>query len=189
MSAITKKALSESLMRLLKEKPLSKITISDITGDCGMNRHTFYYHFRDINDLIAWTFETSSIQALEGNTTSETWQEGFLSLFCWAKKNQNFVLSVYHFVSKDYIYRFFYEKSYKLLRAVAEEQSEGLRVKDEDKDFIADFYKYGFVGLVIEWLDSAMMADPNRIVDKLAVMLDGDFRRCLEKFAIGRSRD
>ena len=48
MSQITKRALATSLKKLLAQKPLSKITISDITEDCGMNRMTFYYHFQDI---------------------------------------------------------------------------------------------------------------------------------------------
>jgi AcrR family transcriptional regulator len=44
MSEITKRALSASLKKLLGSKPLSKITVSDITADCGVNRQTFYYH-------------------------------------------------------------------------------------------------------------------------------------------------
>ena len=50
MSNITKRALEQSLKNLLLKKPLTKITISDITADCGMNRMTFYYHFKDIYD-------------------------------------------------------------------------------------------------------------------------------------------
>ena len=44
----TKRALEASLKKLLLRKPLNKITISDITEDCGVNRMTFYYHFKDI---------------------------------------------------------------------------------------------------------------------------------------------
>ena len=44
MSQITKRALEQSLKRLLLQKPLNKITISDITDDCGISRMTFYYH-------------------------------------------------------------------------------------------------------------------------------------------------
>lgn len=54
MSNITKRALEQSLKNLLLKKPLTKITISDITADCGMNRMTFYYHFKDIYDLVEW---------------------------------------------------------------------------------------------------------------------------------------
>lgn len=46
MANTTKKALEVSLKKLLKEKPFDKITIADLTGDCGISRMTFYYHFR-----------------------------------------------------------------------------------------------------------------------------------------------
>lgn len=52
MSQITKRAMEASLKKLLLEKPLDKITINDITTDCGINRMTFYYHFKDIYDLV-----------------------------------------------------------------------------------------------------------------------------------------
>ena len=48
MSDITKRALEASLKKMLLKKPVTKITISDITEDCGVNRATFYYHFKDI---------------------------------------------------------------------------------------------------------------------------------------------
>ena len=45
MAQTTKRALEASLKKLLLRKPLNKITINDITEDCGVNRMTFYYHF------------------------------------------------------------------------------------------------------------------------------------------------
>ena len=54
MSQVTKRALEASLKSLLLQKPLSKITVTDITEDCGINRMTFYYHFKDIYDLVEW---------------------------------------------------------------------------------------------------------------------------------------
>ena len=55
MSDLTKRALEQSLKNLLLQKPLHKITISDIADDCGINRMTFYYHFKDIYDLVEWS--------------------------------------------------------------------------------------------------------------------------------------
>lgn len=51
MAETTKKALAASLKKFLAEKPLSKVTVTDITEDCEVNRQTFYYHFKDIYDL------------------------------------------------------------------------------------------------------------------------------------------
>lgn len=51
----TKHLLTESLKRLMTQKPLNKISIREITEGCGVNRQTFYYHFEDIPDLMAWS--------------------------------------------------------------------------------------------------------------------------------------
>lgn len=48
----TKIALGESLKKLVLTKRLEKITINDLTSDCGISRMAFYYHFKDIYDLV-----------------------------------------------------------------------------------------------------------------------------------------
>ena len=42
MAQFTQKAIVESLIKLLNERPLDKITIKDIVEECGINRNTFY---------------------------------------------------------------------------------------------------------------------------------------------------
>ena len=78
MSQTTKRALAQSLKKLLQTKPLSKITINDIAEDCGVSRMTFYYHFADIYDLVEWTCQEDASVALAGNKTYSTWQQGVL---------------------------------------------------------------------------------------------------------------
>jgi AcrR family transcriptional regulator len=65
MSKVTKRALEQSLKNLLLKKPLTKITIGDITEDCGINRMTFYYHFKDIYDLVEWACLEDARRALD----------------------------------------------------------------------------------------------------------------------------
>ena len=57
MPNTTKAALEESLKRLLLKKPLDKITITDITTDCGISRMAFYYHFRASPDVVEFIFK------------------------------------------------------------------------------------------------------------------------------------
>ena len=57
MSNITKIAMAQSLKRMLLIKDLDKITINDITNDCGINRQTFYYHFNIANDILKYYVE------------------------------------------------------------------------------------------------------------------------------------
>ena len=79
MPNTTKAALEESLKRLLLKKPLDKITITDITTDCGISRMAFYYHFKDIYDLVEWScLEDAKERCRE--KTYDTWQEGILQI-------------------------------------------------------------------------------------------------------------
>lgn len=145
MSQVTKRALEASLKNLLLKKPLEKITINDITEDCGINRMTFYYHFKDIYDLIEWCCVEDAKKALEGKKTYDTWQQGFLQIFEAVLDNKPFILNVYHSVSREQVEIYLYKLTYDLLIGVVEEKSAGMNVREEDKKFIADFYKYAFV--------------------------------------------
>ena len=63
-SLTTKKAIAYTLKEVLLDKPLSKVTISDITKRCDINRQTFYYHFQDIYALVEWICVEDANKAL-----------------------------------------------------------------------------------------------------------------------------
>ena len=73
MSNTTKLALEASLKKLLLKKPVDKITINDLTEDCGISRMAFYYHFKDIYDLIEWACLEDGKRALADKKTYSTW--------------------------------------------------------------------------------------------------------------------
>ena len=56
-----------------------------------------------------------------------------------------------------------------------------MRVKEQDKKFMADFYKYGFVGILQEWIEDGMKEEPEGIIRKLNNIIEGDFKKALEK--------
>ena len=60
-SNITKAALAGALRELMEEQPFEKIQIAQICERCGMNRQSFYYHFKDKYDLVNWIFDTEFI--------------------------------------------------------------------------------------------------------------------------------
>ena len=181
MSQVTKRALEASLKNLLLQKPLSKITISDITEDCGINRMTFYYHFKDIYDLVEWSCLEDAKRALEGKKTYETWQQGFLQIFEAVLDNRPFIMNVYHSVSREQVENYLYQLTYDLLEGVVEEQAQGMSVRDEDKAFIATVYKYAFVGLMLDWIKNDMKGDPQLLVDRLELVIHGNVRAALER--------
>ena len=178
MSQVTKRALEASLKNLLLQKPLSKITISDITEDCGINRMTFYYHFKDIYDLVEWSCQEDA---------SKAWQQGFLQLFKAVQDNKPFIMNVYHSVSREQVENYLYKVTYDLLEGVVEEQAQGMSVRDEDKAFIATVYKYAFVGLMLDWIKNDMKGDSQLLVDRLELVIHGNVRAALERLRIDKA--
>lgn len=48
----TKKAIKAALFKLMEEKDISSITISELTKEANVNRRTFYTHYRNITDIL-----------------------------------------------------------------------------------------------------------------------------------------
>lgn len=186
MSQITKKAIEASLKNLLLKKPFDKITINDIAEDCGISRMTFYYHFKDIYDLVEWACEEDVKKILEDKDDYKTWTQGFLNLFEEVLKNKPFILNVYRSVGREQAENYLYKIVYDLLLNVIEEKAQGMTVRDEDKEFVADFYKYAFVGLMLDWVKNGMKEDPHKIVKKVEFLLSGSLSVSLERFRTGR---
>jgi len=182
MAQTTKRALAASLKKLLQKKTLDKITVVDIVEDCEVNRQTFYYHFRDIYDLTEWIFTTETIKELDGKKSYETWQQGYLKIFEYIAENKYFITNIYYSCSREVLMKFLYDQTYKLLIDVIEEKAGDLKVRKEDKAFIAQFYKYGFVGLVLEWIGNGMKQEPEKIVEHLSILVRGDITKALTKF-------
>lgn len=182
MSQTTKKAFAASLKKLLAQKPLDKIKITDITEDCEVNRQTFYYHFKDIYDLLEWVYTNEATRAIGDKKTYDTWQNGFLRIFDYILDNEDFVLNTYNSVSREYLERYLYNETYLLLIGVVEEKSKGMSVREKDKSFIADFYKYAFVGLVLDWIKKGMREKPEEIIEKLNILVSGNIEKSLEGY-------
>ena len=182
MSQITKRALEASLKKLLLQKPLDKITIRDITDDCGINRMTFYYHFKDIYDLIEWSLVEDADRVIAGNRTLTTWQQGLLRIFEAVRDNRALILNIYRSVSHEQVELYLYRLTYDLMLGVVEEQAAGMSVRPEDKRFIADFYKYALVGLVLDWVRQGMREDPHQLVDRLSQLVSGNIAAALARY-------
>ena len=186
MSQTTKRALEASLKKLLLQKPLNKITINDITEDCGVNRMTFYYHFKDIYDLVEWACMEDAAKALANKKTYDTWQQGFIQIFHAVREDKVFVMNVYRCVSREQVEKYLVPLTDQLIMGVIAERSAGMTVREEDKQFIAQVHSYSFVGLMLDWIRDDMRADPEELVNRLAMVIHGGITQALERFRTDR---
>ena len=184
MSQITKRALEQSLKNLLLKKPLTKITVSDIADDCGINRMTFYYHFKDIYDLVEWSCLEDAKHALDEKKTYETWQQGLLQIFEAVKENKPFILNVYRCIHREEVEKYLQPLVDQLILGVINEETGNMTIRDEDKQFIAQIYSYIFIGLMLDWIKDDMREDPQPLVDRLARLIKGSMSEALSRFKL-----
>ena len=64
---------------------------------------------------------------------------------------------------------------------VVEELDPRGEVREEDKAFLADFYKYAFVGLVLDWIRTGMKGEPAELARRVELVVSGSFAQALER--------
>lgn len=169
----TKRAIGYAFKDLLKEKRFNKITITDIANNCAINRQTFYYHFQDIKDLVEWLCIDEVDNILNKNDEREKWEDKFLTIFKVVLKEKEVVENIYHSVSVEVLRTNLYRLVYPIIYSEIVEESKGKNLREEDKKFITDFYKYAFVSIVLDWIDKGMIENPEIIVLKVSNLITG----------------
>ena len=143
----------------------------------------FYYHFKDIYDLVEWSCLEDARIALQGKKTSSTWHEGLLQIFDAVMENKPFILNVYRSVGREQIENYLFALTCDLLMGVVTEKSKDILITEEQKIFIADLYKYSFVGIMLDWIKNGMREDYHGIVDDTATALYGCIDNAIHNFA------
>ena len=122
----------------------------------------------------------SATRALQGKKTYADWQEGLLQIFEAVQENKPFILNVYRSVSREQIENYLFQVTYDLIKGVVEEQAEGMSLPEEDLEFIAHFYKYSFVGVMLDWIRQGMKESPEVLTEKIGVTMRGNIQGSLK---------
>ena len=86
-SALTKRVLADALKELMQTRPLAKISVGDITAHCGINRQTFYYHFKDKYDLVGWIYSTETLPFMGSFSDRAHWTDGLRDLCLYVQQD------------------------------------------------------------------------------------------------------
>ncbi len=166
-SNITKQALATALKDLMEETPFEKINIGHICEKCGMNRKSFYYHFRDKYDLVNWIFETDFI-SLALNRSADRWE--LIEVVCdYFYENRKFYRRALRIKGQNSFSEHFREFMYSLVHARIEEI---LGRKDIPQLFV-DFLTDGFVCSIERWLLDKDCMLPDQFVSTVKALVQG----------------
>lgn len=153
----TKKALAESLKRAMTEKPLSKVTVSEIINDCGVNRKTFYYHFKDIYALLKWTLEQEAIEVVKNFDLFVNLEEAITFVIDYVDANKHILNCAYDSMGRDEMKSFLMADMNGVVQALIESVAKELNVVVEDdfKEFLIIFYEEALAGILISYFQDS----------------------------------
>ena len=161
-SNITKKMLSLTLKNLLKTKSLDKISVSDICEECGINRKTFYYHFKDKYDLINWIYYNEFIVLINAKHFEFGWD--MVNEVCtYLYENRSFYRKTFYLDVQNSFTEYFAEFVSSILSEDVK-TNYGLNENDEDLKFYVTFYTDAFVMSIRKWIMSMDPIAPDHFV-------------------------
>ena len=102
----TKKAIARATQELLREKPLNKITVKEITDKCDLTRNSFYYHFSDIYDVVNWIFEDEVESFVEQYVDEQNFDEGILKGIQFLYDNKDMLQHIYRTLQHENVDRY-----------------------------------------------------------------------------------
>lgn len=185
MSNLMEKAIKETFLTLLSERPLAQITVKDIVETCGVNRNSFYYHFHDITDLIESIVKEEVDRIMADHPTIDSLEDAFATTIDFAEMNRMAILHIYNSVTRDIFEQNLWNVCEYVISTFGNTAFAGIPVSDFDKEVISEYYTCQLFGVSVFWLRSGMKTDIRQKISRICElqkgMLEETIRRSLDK--------
>ena len=151
---ITKQAIASAAHDLAMRKSLDKITVKDIVAECHITRQTFYYHFKDILDLLEWGIKWEMDQLLKRSQACENIEDALLAYVRTIDSvdHRQVMLKISNSRYRDAFHRFMVREIRHYFMEVCRQKKllEDLPIKEAG--FLMDFYAGALVNLYEQWI-------------------------------------
>lgn len=145
-----KNAIADMYLHLIKRKSADKITVRELTEQCGVTRQAFYYHFPDIKGVMEYTIERavnkigSECIEIEGDYAS--FQHMLKGLFDFGQILRIILDSPLRGDAE----RYFLESIKRIMAVVTDTHTPQIQLRNSDRRLILDFSSCGLAGYIIE---------------------------------------
>ncbi len=170
MAEITKLWIADKTRELMKHKSIGRIRVTEICKAAEIERPTFYYHFKDKYDLVAWMFFN---EAYKTNIVSVESAAGAMSRM---KNDMVFYKRAYEDSSQNALWRYMVEYFAARYSELAKERL-GTEVLDAQTAYSIRFYCMGAVGMTREWVLNDNITSAETVVRMMFASMPENMRR------------
>ena len=147
----TKRLLADTLKEMLSRMPLEKVRIEELCQECGIDRRTFYYHFKDKYDLVAWIYQQDYEAALR-DTGGRYSEELIQKVLQRMNSHRAFYRKAFLDKSQNTITRYIHDFYMNLYREKILAHTGGENLSEEELYDLGS-YVYASVEHTKEWLE------------------------------------
>ncbi len=179
----TKKTIAASLKKFMEKKPLSKITVSEIVADCKINRKTFYYHFENIQDLLKWMLEQEAIEVVKNFDLLLDYEDAINFVLDYVEENKHILNCAYDSIGSNELNRFFHNDFNSIVMTIINRYEEimGIKVDNNFRIFICDFYTEAIVGMIVRLLKNKHPYDRKKLIEYLSLTIKSSLPAVLKE--------
>lgn len=159
MPNFTERAIKESFWKLLNEQPLSQISVRDIVEACGINRNSFYYHFRDIPSLIEEIVMDAANALIQKYPSIASIDEAIEAAFRFTLDNKKAVLHICNSVNRNIYEQYLMRICEYVVKTYFNTVFSEAKISESDKEAVILFIKCELFGLSIDWINTGMSKD------------------------------
>lgn len=185
MPGFTKKAIRNSFIKLLNERPVNQITIKDIVEDCGINRNSFYYHYQDMPSMIEEIVLEEVNVIIQQNRTIDSIEECLDVAISFALENRRAAMHLYNSSNRDVFEQYLWRVCEYAVRTYLTTVFASGPVPETDRDIIIHMYKWECFGAVIDWMREGMKADIQAVFRRLGRLKKGMLEEMIRRSVSG----
>lgn len=160
--------IKESFIKLLKQKPIAKITIKEICEDADVNRATFYSHYLDQYDLLH-QIEQELIDDITRYLNSYNLQDGSEAPVEMLVKILEYVKDNYElfdlFLNSNGDIQFLQEFEKVIDQQQLLPKTVRSSLSDEDAEYLFLFFANGSIGVIQKWLKNGMKTSSKEMAE------------------------
>lgn len=182
----SKESLKNSLIELMKKKPVNNITVKELVCDADLNRSTFYNYYSDIPDMLnklEMELYNEFSHILEIHVTKECLTHDisneahkFIENMCDViKKNSEFCKCIF---SKNGDIGFLFRLEEMVENHIKDQLKEDFEGKIEHLAYVYSFVKSGYIGILKSWMKGGCIESSKEIASLTYNLVKGVLYSC-----------
>ncbi len=180
MSALTEKAIKEAFLKLLEERPLGKITVGDIARECGINRNSFYYHYRDIPALMEEIALDRANSLIEAYPDIDSLEQCVEVAFRFILENRKSISHIYHSLDREIFEKYLMKICAYTIQTWADSAFAGLDLEEDRREKLLRLIRFELFGACIDWMNEGMKPEAMEDVKEMLTLTREGLHRMTE---------